>query len=239
MKIKELSESFNESLLDSKQPSLNNDTFQDEDEPDQPFTISSNKDYSYYRSDEWKEYVETELSEIEISQPSIPHKPTQQAAAELNSPTQPFKQSRCSVCKECGHNKRNCRLLQLNNVELLPQAKTPIPSTVGIPVPQVSDIEVKPSAIGVLTIWNLPIHVSQSTINGRLWSNACTLISLLIAKSYYMNQALLELNPTQPLSGHWITIIVSRILGGNSTYDSSVPVGKFLGVQEAALVMCI
>ena len=48
-----------------------------------------------------------------------------------------------------------------------------------------------------------------------------------------MNQALLELNPNQPLSGHWITIIVSGILGGNSVYDSSVPVGKLLGVVEA------
>ena len=159
----------------------------------QSFTISSNRDYSYYRSDEWQEYVETELSEIEISQPSIPHKPAQQEAAELNSPAQPFKQSRCSFCKERGRNKRKCRLLQLTNVELLPQDKTPIPSAVGIPVPQVSNIEVRPLAIGVVTIWNLPIHISQSTINGRLWSNACTLISLLVAKSYYMNQALLEL----------------------------------------------
>ena len=93
MKIKELSESFNESLLDpecAEQPSINNDASEDEDEPNQPFTISSNRDYSYYRSDEWQEYVETELSEIEISQPSIPHKPAQQEAAELNSPAQPF-----------------------------------------------------------------------------------------------------------------------------------------------------
>ena len=83
MEIKKLSESFNESLLDSKcaeQPSINNDTFEDDD---QPFIISSNRDYSYYRSDEWKEYVETELSETEISQISIPHKPTHQAAAEI------------------------------------------------------------------------------------------------------------------------------------------------------------
>ena len=236
MKIKELSESFNESLLDpecAEQPSINNDAPEDEDDPNQPFTISSNRDYSYYRSEEWQEYVETELSEIEISQPSIPHKPAQQGAAELNSPAQPFKQSQCSFCKERGHNKRKCRLLQLKNVELLPQDKTPIPSAVGIPVPQVSNFQVRPLAIGVVTIWNLPIHLSQSTINGRLWSNACTLISLLIAKSYYMNQALLELKPNQPLSGHWITIIVSGILGGNSVYDSSVPGGKLLGVLEA------
>ena len=150
MKIKELSESFNESLLDpecAEQPSINNDAPEDEDEPNQSFTISSNRDYSYYRSDEWQEYVETELFEIEISQPSLPHKPAQQEAAELNSPAQPFKQSRCSFCKERGHNKRKCRLLQLTNVELLPQDKTPIPSAVGIPVPQVSNIEARPLAI--------------------------------------------------------------------------------------------
>ena len=140
-------------------------------------------DYSYYRSDQWKEYVETELPEIEISQPSIPHKPNQQAA-ELNSPAQPFKQSRFLSAKNVVTTRGS---VQLNNVELLPQDKTPIQSTVGIPVPKVSNIEVKPLAIGVLTIWNLPILISQSTINGRLWSNACTLISLLIATSYYMN----------------------------------------------------
>ena len=121
MKIKELSESFNESLLDSRcaeQPSINNDTFEDEDEPDKPLTISSNMYYSYYRSDGLKEHVETELSETEISQPSIPYKPTQQAATELNSRHRPFKQSQCSVSKECGHNKRKCYLLQLNNLTI-------------------------------------------------------------------------------------------------------------------------
>lgn len=54
-----------------------------------------------------------------------------------------------------------------------------------------------------------------------------------------MNQALLELNPNQPLSGHWITIIVSCILGGNSVYNSSAPVGKFLSVLEAVPIVAI
>ena len=87
--------------------------------------------------------------------------------------------------------------------------------------------------MGSFTIWNFPFCVSQSTINGRMGSNACTLISLLLAKAYLMNEATLQLDKDQPLSGQWNTVIVSCILGGNSVYDSCISHGRFLSVLEA------
>jgi len=48
-----------------------------------------------------------------------------------------------------------------------------------------------------------------------------------------MNKNLLQLEPDQPLSGHWNTVILSCILGGNNVYDSCIPHGRFLGILEA------
>lgn len=38
-----------------------------------------------------------------------------------------------------------------------------------------------------VSIWKFPISISQSTVGGRRGSNACTFISLLLAKYYYCN----------------------------------------------------
>ena len=58
-------------------------------------------------------------------------------------------------------------------------------------------------------------------------------IALLLAKAYLMNKNLLQLYSAQPLSGHWNTVMVSCIFGGNNVYDSCIPHGRFLGILEA------
>jgi hypothetical protein len=112
MKVKELTDSFNSSLLDPESvvpPSTINNDNQSDDEEDETITVPSNKDYNYYQSTEWKEFVETELLDINITQPQIPHKSCQQ-------PTEftPLKQRRCTFCKEPGHNRSKCRLLKFD-----------------------------------------------------------------------------------------------------------------------------
>ena len=56
---------------------------------------------------------------------------------------------------------------------------------------------------------------------------------IVIAKSYYKDQAFPELSPTQLLSAHWITIIVPCI------HASFAPVEKFLCVQKAVPVIAL
>ena len=153
------------------------------------------------------------------------HKPTQKPAKVIST-----KKRRCTICKECGHNKNNCRLLKLNNSR---PRKDSSPSGTSVLAAPLSGIQVKSTAMGDFTIWSFPFGVSQSTINGRMGSNACTLIALLLAKAYLLNRDLLQLYPEQPLSGHWNTVMVSCILGGNNVYDSCIPHGRFLGVLEA------
>jgi len=93
----------------------------------------------------------------------------------------PTKQRRCSICKECGHNKNNCRLLKFNN-SLQTEDKSPSGKTAS--VAPFGGIQVKPTAMGNFTVWSFPFGVSQSTIHGRMGSNACTLITLLLAEAY-------------------------------------------------------
>lgn len=227
MKVEELAESFNSSLLhhDSEILPTSNDTSNDEDEIEPPVTISTSKDYNFYQSNEWKEFVEMELADVNVSQPPIPHKPTQKPAQVIST-----KKRRCTICKECGHNKNNCRLLKLNNSL---RGKDNSTSGTTVSAAPLSGIQVKATAMDDFTIWSFPFGVSQSTINGRMGSNACTLIALLLAKTYLMNKNLLQLYPAQPLSGHWNTVMVSCILGGNNVYDSCIPHGRFLGILEA------
>ena len=199
MKVKELTDGFNSGLLDPESvvpPStINNDNQSDDEE--ETMTVSSNKDDNYYQSTEWKEFVETELLDINITQPQIPQ-PCQQPT-EFTS----LKQRRCTFCKEPGHNRSKCRLLKFDRSSLASQPtqsqdKRPIPSGTSASVPQIGGLRINPTAMGSFTIWNFPFCVSQSTINGRMGSNAFTLISLLLAKAYLMNEGTLQLDKDQP-----------------------------------------
>ena len=77
--------------------------------------------------------------------------------------------------------------------------------------------------------------MSQSTIGGRHGSNACTIISLLLAKTYLTNKQLLQINNSQLLSHNWIVAFISCMLGGNQAYDTFISSRNpiYLGVVEA------
>ena len=68
-------------------------------------------------------------------------------------------------------------------------------------------------------LWLFPHQISQSTINGRHGSTACTLIALLMAYKYHVKKTLLNIQ-TQ-LSPAWFNLIVSSILEGNTVHDNA------------------
>ena len=72
-------------------------------------------------------------------------------------------------------------------------------SNLSVP-PKSTSIHVPSSTTQSVTFWELPAFLSQSTIGGRQGSNACTVISLLLAKTYLTNKSFLQLKNHQPLT---------------------------------------
>ena len=77
-----------------------------------------------------------------------------------------------------------------------------------------------------------PSFLSQQ-LGGHQGSNACTVISLLLAKTYLTNKSFLQLKNHQPLTPSWILAFTSCMMGGNQAYDSFMQSPSFLGVFEA------
>ena len=77
-----------------------------------------------------------------------------------------------------------------------------------------------------------PQSVSQTTLNGRKGSNACTLIAFYLAKSYHANiEHLRAATQTLPL---WAAVVMSCIIQGNGTQDSLTGGGAInFAVDEA------
>ena len=186
MKVQELAESFNNSLLQSetsKTPSVE-DSHNNEDED--LITMSCKRDYTFYKSNQWEEFVDKELASIKILQPQIPHKVHQ-------PPTEscPPSGNQCSYCRESAHNRNNCPLIKFKNKQ---QAENQTPANTSVPADPTGGILVNSTVIGNFTVWSFPSGISQSTICGRMGSNACTLITLLIAKAYFTKRTLLQLS---------------------------------------------
>ena len=101
-------------------------------------------------------------------------------------------------------------------------------SNLSVP-PQSTSIHVPSSTTQSVTFWELPAFLSQSTIGGCQGSNACTVISLLLAKTYLTNKSFLQLKNHQPLTPSWM----SCMMGGSQVYDSFMQSLSYLGVVEA------
>ena len=130
--------------------------------------------------------VDIELASIKILQPQIPHKVHQ-------PPTEscPPSGNQCSYCRESAHNRNNCPLIKFKNKQ---QAENQTPANTSVPADPTGGILVNSTVIGNFTVWSFPSGISQSTICGRMGSNACTLITLLIAKAYFTKRTLLQLS---------------------------------------------
>ena len=105
-------------------------------------------------------------------------------------------------------------------------------SNLSVP-PQSTLTHVPSSTTQSVTFWELTAFLSQSTTGGHQGCNACTVISLLLAKTYLTNKSFLQLKNHQPLTPSWILAFMSCMMGGNQAYDSFMQSPSYLGVVEA------
>ena len=88
-----------------------------------------------------------------------------------------------------------------------------------------------------MVLWKYPTEVSQSTLDGRNGSSACSVIALIFA--HVAKRELLDLQPTPLLSPVWVMLLCSAIRLGNKLYDlrrHSLR-QRFLSASEAATIV--
>lgn len=88
-----------------------------------------------------------------------------------------------------------------------------------------------------MVLWKYPTEVSQSTLDGRNGSSACSVIALIFA--HVAKRELLDLQPTPLLSPVWVMLLCSAIRVGNKLYDlcrHSLP-QRFLSASEAGTIV--
>lgn len=90
--------------------------------------------------------------------------------------------------------------------------------------------------VGSVTRWNFPAHISQSTIDGRNGSTACSVISLVVARN--LQNITLSSDPSFA-SQAWYQMMTRAIRIGNYIYDiyrDTLP-RRYLTVAEAVDVV--
>jgi hypothetical protein len=99
-------------------------------------------------------------------------------------------------------------------------------------------VQAKPRYVtNMVWVWIFPEHVSQSTLEGRNGSSACSVIALLFA--HRLRACNLDILPSPTLPSEWANLMVISIKEGNELYDcsrSSLP-QRYLSVAEAAIVL--
>lgn len=100
----------------------------------------------------------------------------------------------------------------------------------------VQQLSVTPTKSNRITSWHFPPEYSQSTLLGRLGSNACTFIALTFSKLYFSSPE--PLDSSRPLSNTWMYRVLAAIMLGNQFYDRAAGnSGQLYGVREAATKM--
>lgn len=199
-RITDLSETFNKGLLENNTTNTCPDINEDQ-EASQP-EISTTRNADFYKSHDWEDMVNNSLDQLVIPQPSVPHRAAsaqESSHTETRSSTPNSRQNHCSHCGQLGHRRsRGSRitrpiLLRSNNQsQQTTQSSVQQPSgNLRVPLSsQVSTLHVPPSTADMVTFWELPAFLSQSTIGGRQGSNACTIISHVTGQDIHNKQTL-------------------------------------------------
>ena len=178
-KVEELSFSFNKGLLDGNDEDNTSDDSSDEDEDDVeqnlPYTSNSS---DYYTSQEWQTKITNITNDYHpVRQPTNSNR-VQSLLQPVRRPPQTFQDQQTSQESSASTEER-------------PQVLIPQLPTLNILIP--------PTIRNHFTTWHFPQHLSQSSIQGRNGSNACTLISLTIAKLFH-TFPIQSVDPTQHLN---------------------------------------
>ena len=211
---------------------------QPESQPD----VHPSRTSAFYKSHDWENMITRSLEQIpHIPQQNVPHETQERGHnAERYASITNSHRNQCSHCGQPGHHKsRGSRitcpyLLQSRNQSQQQTSSVAQQQLSNFSAPpQSTSIHVPSSTTQSVTFWELPAFLSQSTIRGCQGSNAYTVISLLLAKTYLTNKSFLQQKNHQPLTPSWILAFKSRMQGGIQPYDSFMQSPSYPGVLEA------
>ena len=83
----------------------------------------------------------------------------------------------------------------------------------------VQQLSIGPTKCNRITSWHFPPQYSQSTLIGRLGSNACTFFALTFSKLYFSSPE--PLDSTRLLTNTWVYRVLAAIMLGNQFYDKT------------------
>ena len=206
-KAEELSNSFNKGLLDGSDQNNTSDDSSDEDEDDEQNLPNTTNSSDYYTSQEWQTKITNITNDYHpVRQPTNSNR-VQSLLQPARRLPQTFQDQQSSV-----------------STEERPQVLIPQLPTL--------NILIAPTICNDFTTWHFPQHLSQSSIQGRSGSNACTLISLTIAKLFH-TFPIQSVDPKQHLNTTLAYLVVSGMLIGNQNYDNLTKgVPQYFSVRE-------
>jgi len=165
----------------------------------------------------WSSYHQKRRNAEEVTASSISTSSNEQSniSEQHSQPTEPT----CNVMEQ----------LVENNINL-PQ-RDPVPEHVTSNIERYEEVCHQPSPerqpqdlqgtnsphTPVILEWNFPVELSQSTINGRMGSNACTFIALKFGHLYFVNGLQPPVNSL--LQNNWKVLLIEAILNGNEIHD--------------------
>ena len=235
-------ESSNSGYIEHDMSSKVTESHNSHEQPESQPEVHTSRTSDFYKSHDWENMITRNLAQIpHIPQPSVPHRTQERGHnTERHAPVTKSRRNHCSHCGQPGHRKSRgscitCPYLLQSRNQSQPQTLSVVQqqfSNLSVP-PQSTSIHVSSSTTQSVTFWELPSLLSQSTIGGRQGSNACTVISLLLAKTYLTNKSLIQLKNHQPLTPSWILAFTSCMMGENQAYDSFMQSPSYLGVVEA------
>ena len=209
-KIEELSHSFNKGLLSSTCEDDSSESSDDDDlDTEQHLPNPSTKTSNYYTSQAW----ETTITNVTNAYHPVKQPTNANRVQTLLQPAQ-----------------RPSQTSQNQPSDQTPEGRPP--SQFFISALPTLNISIPVTTHHHFSSWHFPKNLSQSSIQGRSGSNACTLIALTIAKLFY-TFPFQSIDPTAALNSTLAYLVVSGMLIGNQNYDRVTKgIPQYFSVRE-------